>query len=532
MISFQSVTFSYPGADRPAIQDVDLVIAEGMLALVCGLSGSGKSTLLRCINGLVPHFSGGTLRGAIRIAGLDPVQESPNMMSRHVGFVFQDPESQFVVDRVEDEIAFALENAAMPVDEMHTRVEVAMDMLKLTPLRNRSLDNLSGGEKQRVALASALVLKPNILVLDEPTSQLDAGSADELLQLLVQLKGEHNLTVILAEHRLERILPYTDQMIYLDKSVPGVLSGRPRDILSLISLGPPVVKLANRFGWEPKPLGVEEAKKFISTSIINPIKKVSFSSESNYKQPYIQVSDLDIHIGTKQILDGINLNLFPGEILVLMGPNGAGKSTLLRSIVGLQPINSGSISVANQSISGKHVSDICQKVGYLPQDPNALLFAESVSEELQITIHNHHLNPDDMHPDELLRFLGISEKRDSYPRDLSVGEKQRVALAAITITQPGAIILDEPTRGLDYEAKQDLITLLKIWCAEGMGVLLVTHDVEMAAATADRIALIDQGRITAVGDPVEVSASSGLFSPQITLLFPGSGWLTPEDVTL
>jgi len=529
MISFQNVTYTYPGVDHPAISRVSVNITEQDLVLVVGASGSGKSTLLRCINGLVPHFSGGTISGDIRVAGKDPVQESPQVMSQHVGFVFQDPETQFVVDRVEDEIAFALENIALPEEEMHARVTEILDLLELEKLRDRRLDNLSGGERQRVAIAAALVLRPQILILDEPTSQLDPQSANELLNMLVRLKEDQGLTVILAEHRLERILPYTDHIIYLDSTHPGLLEGPPRDILAQISINPPLVEVGKSLGWDPLPLTIEEGLNQVGR-IALPVAVQGKEDEVALPKPNLQARDLDVWLGSVQILYDINLELFPGQVLALMGPNGAGKSTLIRSLVGILKPKKGSILVSDQETQGKSVAEISQSVGYLPQDPNALLFADRVEDELVITLQNHHLSIEDYPPDMLLNKLGIGDKADQYPRDLSAGERQRVALGAITITRPGALLLDEPTRGLDYENKQGLVDLIHAWRDEGMAVLVVTHDVEMAAKLADRIVLLEDGRIIKEGPPSQVLNESELFTTQIAQLFPGSGWLTPKDV--
>ena len=227
MITFEHVTFTYPAASRPALTDVSLTIPEGAFALVSGPSGAGKSTLLRCINGLVPHFTGGLLAGAIRVAGVDPVLVSPQRMSAAVGFVFQDPESQFVADRVDDEIAFVLENAAVPEADMARRIADLLQAFDLSGLRRRRLTTLSGGEKQRVAIASALALHPGVLVLDEPTSQLDPEMAQETLQWLLHLKQARGLTVVVAEHRLERVLPFADLMVHLDQSGASLLVGPP-----------------------------------------------------------------------------------------------------------------------------------------------------------------------------------------------------------------------------------------------------------------------------------------------------------------
>ena len=539
MISLTNLTFAYPGAERPALREVNLDIPDKELCLVMGPSGSGKSTLLRCLNGLVPHFSGGTLSGTVRVNGLDPVRLTPREMSQTVGFVFQDPEAQFVVDRVEDEIAFSLENAALPRDEMDTRVGQALDLLELTHLRTRRLDTLSGGEIQRVAIAAALALKPGVLVLDEPTSQLDPHGAEEVLEALVQLNQQLGLTIILAEHRLERVLPYAGKIIYLSQDIPGCLAGTPRQVLSQVELNPPIITLGKKLGWQPLPLTVEEARKCAQEShwkltIGHPKEfRVPAHTEEAGPQAFIQASGVEVNFGNLQALRGVDLCLYPGELAVLMGPNGAGKSTLLRALIGLTPVQKGNLLVEGKSIAGRAVADICQRVGYLPQDPNALLFADTVLDELLITLRNHHLDDGESntYPRQLLNQLGLADKAVCYPRDLSTGERQRVALGAILVTHPGALLLDEPTRGLDYEAKQTLLKLLRSWRSEGMAILMVTHDVELAAQAADRVILMEKGLISTDGVPEEVLAKSSTFAPQVTRIFPGHGWLTVEDVT-
>jgi energy-coupling factor transport system ATP-binding protein len=538
MITISNLTFSYPGANQPALRRVSLQIPDGELCVVMGPSGSGKSTLLRCINGLVPHFSGGSLSGTIRVNGLDPARLSPREMSRTVGFVFQDPEAQFVVDRVEDEIAFSLENAGLPKDEMETRVSEAMQLLELTPLRSRRLETLSGGEIQRVAIAAALALKPNILVLDEPTSQLDPHSAEDVLEALVELNKHMGLTIILAEHRLERVLPHTRQIIYLSDDFPGALTGAPRDILRQIELNPPMITLGKVFGWDVLPLTISEAQDCALAThdkIIQASKKSAAKAalpEHTTDTAFIQARDVKVNFGEVEALRGVDLCLYPGEIVVMMGLNGAGKSTMLRTLIGLTPLQNGSIQVAGKDIAGRSVADVCQQVGYLPQDPNALLFADSVQEELLITLRNHQLDvmKPDYQPSRLMERLGIADKANRYPRDLSTGERQRVALGAVMVTHPGALLLDEPTRGLDYAAKQTLLKLLKDWREDGMAILMVTHDVELAVQAADRIILLENGLVTADGAPVDVLASAPTFAPQVAKIFPGQGWLTVNDI--
>ena len=537
MISFKDLTFTYPGAKEPALLGVSLHIPTKELCLVMGPSGAGKSTLLRCINGLVPHFSGGKLQGSVRVNGFNPVERTPREMSYTVGFVFQDPEAQFVVDVVEDELAFSLENAAIPAAEMEIRIEEALVLLEMTSLRSRRLETLSGGERQRVAIAAALALRPKILVLDEPTSQLDPHGSDEVLHTLVHLNKQLGLTIVLAEHRLERVVPYVGQIIYLSDEYPGGLTGKPRDVLSSVQLNPPLITLGKALGWDPLPITIEEAQECVDQSIKNfPVDgkdTLLIPSEENaeLKSPFIQVKDVQVNYGNTLALQGVDLNLYPGEIAVMMGSNGAGKSTLLRSLIGLIPIQAGSICVGGEDIARRSVADICQQVGYLPQNPNALLFADTVFEELLITLRNHHLtDAGTIHESNLLLdHLGLADKANDYPRDLSTGERQRVAMGSIMVTKPGALLLDEPTRGLDYGAKQILLGLLRGWREQGMTILLVTHDVELAVQAADRMIILEHGLITGDGAPEEVLANTSVFSSQVAKAFPGRGWLTVED---
>jgi energy-coupling factor transport system ATP-binding protein len=546
MIAFEGLNFTYPGAAAQALSDINLELPDGELILVIGPSGSGKSTLLRCVNGLVPHFSGGDLRGRIAVQGLDPVAATPRILSRHVGFVFQDPEAQFVTDRVEDEIAFALENAAMPPQEMRLRVEETLDLLDLAPLRERPLKTLSGGERQRVAIAAALALRPSILVLDEPTSQLDPKSAEDVLNALVRLNHELGITVLLAEHRLERVLPHVDRVIYLPDDGSPVLCDDPRRVLGQVDLGSPLVNLGKALQWEPLPLTIKEGLRFSRQWLRTQEERAQQTAAAQTQEtvrhrsraPFLEVRGLQVRYGSRTILKGIDWAAWPGEIVVIMGRNGAGKTTLLKSLVGLVRPQGGSVWVDGASIAGRPVAEICRRVGYLPQDPNTLLFAETVRDELDVTLRNHGLleeKPDrplspSAFPEDLLARLGLAAKAGIYPRDLSVGERQRVALAAVTVTRPGALLLDEPTRGLDYRAKHELTQLLKEWRAEGMAIVVVTHDVELAAALADRVLMLSQGEILAEGTPAAVLGGSPLFAPQVARLFPNTGWLTAEDV--
>jgi energy-coupling factor transport system ATP-binding protein len=538
VIEIHDLRYQYPGSERPALVDVSLEIQEGEFVLLAGPSGAGKSTLLRCLNGLVPHFSGGKIGGRVEVDKEDVVTAGPQAMSRVVGFVFQDPEAQNVVDEVESEIAFGLENAAMPPDAMKQQVLEAMRVMGLEHLRHRSPWTLSGGERQKLAIATVLAARPKVLALDEPTSQLDPPAARDLLETIARLNQEQGLTIVLVEQRLERVVPFAQRLVYLtDGRV--TLDGPMRDMLSRIEARqmPPLARLADRLAWQEMPLSVREGQGMVAEQISysqngNGHSSEAQTSRTNRPAPVLEEKQLRHSFNGNEVLRGVDLAIRPGEAVALLGPNGAGKSTLLKCLVGLLRPQEGEVSLHGQSTAGQTVADICREVAYLPQTPDDLLFADSVAEELSITLANHGASDSGAAASatELLRHLGLLELRDSYPRDLSVGQRQRVALGAVTVTRPKILLLDEPTRGLDYATKTDLMALWRQWLDEGMGLLLVTHDVELATRMAERVLVLAEGRITDEGPVEDVLSTLEAFEPQMARLFPGRRWLTVDEV--
>jgi len=553
MIAFQHLTYSYPGespgqAAAPVLQDLSLQIEEGAFVLVIGPSGAGKSTLLRCINGLVPHFYGGTIEGQVRVAGRDPVALAPRGMSETVGFVFQDPEAQAVVDVVEDELAFAMENLGIAAETMRVRVEETLDQLHIAPLRRRALSSLSGGERQRVAIASVLTLQPQVLVLDEPTSQLDPQAAEEVLDALVKLNQDLGLTIVLSEHRLERVVQYADQAIYMPGPGETPLSGPPRQVLAQVPLVPPVVELGKRLGWSPLPLTIKEARRHVRALQRSPAAGCTEPSDRDAPAPLkdqepnvedadplheetvpaIEIDDLRFSYNGHAVLHGIDLRVDRGEFVAVMGRNGAGKTTLLKQCMGLLKPNGGHVRVLGHDTTQTQVETLAQQVGYVPQNPNALLFADSVAEELAFTRRAQGMPAGD--DAALLRTVGLEEMRDRYPRDLSVGERQRVALAAVLVSDPALILLDEPTRGLDYEQKAALATFLQEQKRRNKTVVMVTHDVELVAQCAERVILLGDGEIAVDGPARAVMTGSQVFASQVSKLFRDPRYLTVDDV--
>jgi energy-coupling factor transporter ATP-binding protein EcfA2 len=538
MIQFEHVSYTYPGADQPALYDVSLSLADGEFVLIAGTSGSGKSTLLRCINGLVPHFYGGHFGGRVLVAGHDTREHEPRDLAHIVGFVFQDPEAQMVVEVVEDELVFGMENLGIDPRVMRRRVEEVLDQLEIAHLRHRRVTTLSGGERQRVAIAAALAMQPQVLVLDEPTSQLDPHTAEEVLTALQKLNADLGLTIALSEHRLERVVQYADRLIVLDRQIgraPTVVAGPPRDVLVYSPLAPPLAQLGRALSWEPLPLTIKEGRRFVVEQGLDTYMRPPSISETDRRvitnsPPALRVEGLSVRLARHDILYQVSLNVAGGELVALMGRNGSGKTTLLRAIMGLVTPERGRIWAGEQEITALPTEQRARYIGYVPQDPRALLFEETVANELRWTLA--HLRSGE-HADErvkqTLELLRIAHLVQAHPRDLSGGEQQRVALAAILVADPVVLLLDEPTRGLDYQAKAALIDLLGKLQQAGRAIILVTHDVELVAASADRIVLLGDGEVVVEGAPVELLNDSLIFSSQIGKLFRHQRWLTVED---
>ena len=526
MINFKDVSFQYPQAEQFLFKNVNLRIPANSLTLLSGPSGSGKSTLLRCINGLVPHFSGGAIAGEISVCGLDPIDLGPEKMAATVGLVFQEPEAQFVYDTVEDEIAFSLENFGLPRADMHRRVQEIIHALGLDSLRTRTLNSLSGGEKQKVALASVMAHSPKVLLLDEPTSQLDPATAEGFLEFLLGLKIDFGLTVLISEHRLERILPFIDHIINLDES-HEISYGNPQEILPLMEQVPPMITIGRKLQLSPLPLSVSDFPEGLATG--RPKMPPLSSGKQTDRLAIIALRDFSVSLAGEPVLDRINLDIYPGEILIILGPNAAGKTTLLRSLLGLIP------STGQRKLNGKDMhtlklSNLVETIAYLPQNPNDLLFAETVLDELKTTLKNHALKKSEVELQKFLDLFRLASMKDRFPRDLSVGERQRTALAAITVHEPQVMLLDEPTRGMDYNAKIQLGILLKSWREQDKAILLVTHDVEFAAGLSNRTVIIEGGRIVFDGSPRAAFTQFPRYQTQTARIFPDRDWISPDEV--
>ena len=530
MIELRRMGVTFADASEPVLAGVDLSIPEGELALVVGRTGSGKTTLLRALNGLVPHFSGGTLHGRVVVDGRDTRDHRPRDLADVVGYVGQDPLAGFVTDTVEDELAYGMESLGLAPDVMRKRVEETLDLLGLADVRDRPVADLSGGQQQRVAIGSVLAAHPRVLVLDEPTSALDPLAAEEVLATLQRLVHDLGLTVVLAEHRLERVVQYADRVVLLPGGGRPVVSGAPADILRDAPVAPPVVELGRIAGWDPLPLSVRDARRSAG-----PLRRRLDGLEPPARRTTqggtVAAADhLVVSYGRIPALRGVSSRLASGEIVALMGRNGAGKSTLLKALVGMKRPTSGTVRVDGLAPADLRATAVLRHVGMVPQVPADLLYASSVGRECA------HADQDARVPSgttvELFRRLSPGVPLDRHPRDLSEGQRLTLALAIVLAARPPLLLLDEPTRGLDYTAKHRLVEILRDLADEGHAVLLATHDVELVAEVANRVLVIADGELVADGPTADVVVSSPAFAPQVAKVLAPQGWLTPTEVAV
>lgn len=533
MIKIQNFTFYYSSAEKPALTNINLEIDDGEFVLITGPSAGGKSSLCRCINGLIPHFYGGKVAGRVEVQGLNTVQHSTKELATKVGMIFQDPENQLVTQDVEREIAFGLENLAFSRDLIAKRIEESLDTLGISALRHRAIHELSGGEKQKVAIASVLALHPEILMLDEPTSELDPKSAEEVLSVAQRLNDELGITVILIEHRLDRVIQHTDRLIALDGG-RIVVDGKTRSVLnnnyqeiSEAGIGvPPVIKLAHQLEimdvtHNETPLTVKEGRMMLKEVFQKISGELPQQEKKSISKPVIEVEKLwYVYPDGPAALKNVSLVIGEGEFVAIMGRNASGKTTLVKHFNGLLKPTKGLVLVDGIDTRKTTIAELARRVGFVFQNPNDHLFADTVEEEISFTLKNLGLEDGKIKSriDEVLERFRLDKYRRQYPRALSGGEKQRVALASVLAVHPKILILDEPTRGMEYRLKAELMNFLHEYAGQGKTVILVTHDVETVAEYADRVILLGEGRVVVDRNKRNVLSRALLFSPQINRL--------------
>ncbi|MFH8792836.1 ABC transporter ATP-binding protein [Streptomyces sp. NPDC017941] len=569
MIRFEDVSVRYEGTEGPTVRGVDLSVPEGELVLLVGPSGVGKSTLLGTVSGLVPHFTGGTLRGRVTVAGRDTRTHKPRELADVVGTVGQDPLAHFVTDTVEDELAYGMESLGLAPDVMRRRVEETLDLLGLADLRDRPISTLSGGQRQRVAIGSVLTPHPRVLVLDEPTSALDPAAAEEVLAVLQRLVHDLGTTVLMAEHRLERVVQYADQVLLITAPGEPPVLGDPAALMAVSPVYPPVVDLGRLAGADPLPLTVRDARRRtaglrerlagvevppgngpaardggggVAGAVArgrgggaDPVATrgrgggaVPAARGRGGASEAVRVERLAVRRGRVEALRHVDLTVAPGETVALMGRNGAGKSTLLSTLVGLLAPASGSARVGGAVPHRMPPRELIRHVGLVPQEPRDLLYADTVAAECAAADGDAEAAPGSCRALVAELLPGIAD--DTHPRDLSEGQRLALALAIVLTARPPLLLLDEPTRGLDYGAKARLVTVLRGLAARGHAIVLATHDVELAAELAHRVVILADGEVVADGPTADVVVASPSFAPQVTKVLAPQPWLTATQV--
>ncbi len=517
MIELRGISFSYDDA-APVLDGVDLVVEEGELVLVSGPTGVGKSTLLGVVTGLVPRFSGGTLDGDVLLDGVSIVHTPPRERAHAIGYVGQNPAAGFVTDTVEEELAYGMEQLGLPPETMRRRVEETLDLLGIADLRHRDLRTLSGGQQQRVAIGSVLTMHPRLLVLDEPTSALDPTAAEEVLATLTRLVHDLGVSVLLAEHRLERVIPFVDRMCLLT-GAGRVTVGEPGELLVTSPVVPPIVELGRAAGWSPLPLSVRDARRLARDLRLAPPVPVDEAPVSTA----VAVRGLEVVHGQTVAVRDLDLELGSGRVTALMGRNGSGKSSLLWAVQGSGRRTAGRVDVSGSDPAALAPAGRRALVGLVPQNAADLLYLETVDQECAAADGGSGACR------ALLDRLVPGIPGGQHPRDLSEGQRLALALALVLVSRPPVLLLDEPTRGLDYAAKHVLAGILRGLTAEGHAVLVATHDVEFVAQVADDVVVLADGEVVSSGPVRRVVAESPAFAPQVTKVL-GAPWLRVDEV--
>ncbi|MCX7884203.1 MAG: energy-coupling factor transporter ATPase [Caloramator sp.] len=517
VINIQDVTYWYPDCNNRAIEDINLKINEGELVLITGPSGCGKSTLIRLINRVIPDYYGGKIKGNVYLNGRDIVSLKMDEIIKNVGMVYQHPEKQIILQDVEREIAFGLENLGFDVNKMKRNVCEVISLLALNFVKNRQTTELSGGEKQRVAIASVVSMNPEIILFDEPISQLDPIGAEEVINSIKKLNRDFGKTILLVEQRLDKCFDIADRIIFMEKGkiiAEGTPNKIPKEIKSRYHL-PNITYIFNQAGENFLPVNVKQAREAIKDRTFSKPDIV----KKSFNESILEVEKLSFEYEKGlRTLRNINFQLHKGEILCVMGENGAGKSTLFKIIAGLIKDYTGNILISGKNIKKFDIFETIKKIGYLSQNPNDYFGRKTVFEEVSYTLKNiDEFN--EKRVKDVLRLFDIDHLKEKNPRDLSGGEKQRVALACTLVADPQILILDEPTRGMDAVAKENLGEIIKKLASQGKSIVLITHDVDFAADYVDTVLIMFGGEVVARGYKDDILCDAIYYSPQISKVF-------------
>jgi energy-coupling factor transporter ATP-binding protein EcfA2 len=492
------LSFRYQRRSDLALDGVSFSINPGQVVLIAGSSGCGKTTLMRCINGLIPHTYHGEMGGNVMLFGKSIEGMNMSELSENVGTLLQDPERQIVSSFVQTEVAFALENLSLPREQIIERVDETLSRIGISHLRDRETYSLSGGEKQKVALAGILIARPKILLLDEPLASLDPASAREALRLFRQLADE-GIAVLIVEHRVDDVLAINpEEVLYMDEGqliYQGDVKGL-MDVVDYHRIKLPAEVVLKRARKDPEPQFRPMLPKRTREPLVT-FKNVSFRYGEN----------------KPEVLRDINLSVFPGDIIAVLGPNGAGKTTLVKHTLGLLKPTSGQVILEGRDIHKSTVAQAAHTVGYVFQSPSQMLFADSVRQELSFGPRNLGMLKDqiDQNVDWAVKTVRLEQEMESPPLALSFGQQKRISIAAVLAMRSRILMMDEPTAGQDYWNYTNFMdAILQMPGYEA--VLFITHDVDLAVIYANRVLLVSNGRISADGKPEEVLCDNELLA--------------------
>ncbi len=536
MIAINNLSFRYPGRETASIREINLRIRAGEFVLLTGPTGCGKSTLLKCLNGIIPHLSGGECRGEILIDGRETRSLTMAQLSAEVGLVQQSPDDQIFATAIQDEVAFGPENLCLPRPEIEQRVEWALKAVELDDCRRRSTAALSGGQKQRLAIAAMLALNPRVLALDEPISQLDPQGANEVMTVVRKLNKDYGVTVVMVEHRIHEVAQFVDRMIVMRDGrilidAPTREAMARADLFASMGLRlPDTVEISRRFKLGRVAMTVQEAAEMLKTNgavrTKVPLDKVRFGPIA--PQRAIEVRELSYRYGKqdKLAVESLNLVVGRGERVAVMGRNGAGKSTLLAHIAALTPPWRGTVQVAGRTISRSYDLPL-GTVGMVMQNPDLMLFQASVRREVDFGLLNLGL-PSAVRAERYSRAiesLALVPFQDDPPLALSRGQRLRTAVAAVVAMRPEIVLLDEPTTGQD---KRHIDSMMDGLTAQAETLVFCTHDVDTAIRYATRIVVMDGGRIIADDQPRKIFADEALLAR--SGLRPTQAWLVGKEL--
>jgi len=545
-IIFNDVTFTYSGTKKPAIENINLKISKGEIILVTGPAGAGKSTLCYCMNGLIPHFFKGELKGEIYVGGKNVAETPIAHLARMSGLVFQNPSQQLVSPTVEDEMAFGPENFGIPVEEIKKRVEHCLNFTRLTEFRNKNPYSLSGGQQQACAIGAVVAMNPEIYVFDEPTSNLDPLGSTIVFNTISKLVKEEKKTMVIVSHNIDKVAPIADRMIFMNDG-KIIFEGKPQQVLEnaieMLQSGikPPdvslLIQLLKKRAFLTKldftPATIDEAipilSKFISLIIRGKESKEAEEAVIKRKtnEPVIEVEDLwHIYPDGTVALSGIDLEIYRGEFIAIIGQNGSGKTTLVKHFNGLLKPSKGCVKVFGKDTRYMSISELAKSVGYCFQNPDNQIFSRTVWEEIAFGPKNLGLPPKEVERrvNEILKLFGLENVAREDPYSLSLGQRHQVAFASIAAMKPEILIVDEPTTGQDYKMGRLMMDFAKKFHQEGKTVIVITHDMDIVARYAERCIVLNYGRKILDEPPrklfskVEVLQEAYLEPPQITQL--------------